>query len=188
MKHLPWSVKWSWAISRKWAEGEVGRPMRVKTADCSSFTCMWWETWCCNAGRMRISHRFLYFDQCLPFLTRSIFSFLLCPTRPVASLRFCKNTAGSVSSFCLLFPSCHASCLMASLCLRKDAFFFLLFFFLKAGCIRFVVAGCFTSDLAVEQPKFSPACNRAVTVPSIITLSRLCPVSEDVSAPQSTLV
>lgn len=141
---------------------------------------------------MRISHRFLYFDQCLFFLSRSIFSFLLCPTRLVASLRFCKNTAGSVSSFCLLFPSCHASCLMASLCLRKDAFFL---FFLRWAALDLLwlvvlVLTCHLSpdNLAAERPKFSPACNCTVTVPSIITLSRLCPVSKDMSAPQSTLV
>lgn len=125
-----------------------------------------------HTGWLQISYISLYFDHFL-FFFRSMFSFYSAPLNPISSLRFCKNTAGSVFSFYLLFTSFHASCLMVSLHLREDTFFWI-------SCIIFVMPCCIISGLspatnpAMEQQQFFPTCKCIVTVSSIITLSCLC--------------
>lgn len=93
-----------------------------------------------HTGWLQISYISLYFDHFL-FFFRSMFSFYSAPLNPISSLRFCKNTAGSVFSFYLLFTSFHASCLMVSLHLREDTFFWI-------GCIIFVMPCCIISGLS----------------------------------------
>lgn len=59
MKHLPQSVKWSWAISKKWGEGEESGITCEKSAWPRLFD--WKTCWCTTTS----SWRFLDI-QCLP--------------------------------------------------------------------------------------------------------------------------
>lgn len=194
MKHLPQSVKWSWAINKKLVKGAECGPTREERANQSSLTYMQWATWCCNTQAADFLHIPVLWSPALLNYSRSIphfmFSFYSAPPNPFPLSDSVKTQLGHFFSFQLLFSSFHASCLMVSLHLREDTFLDKL----RYICHRLVVLfkACLLSldnlgmlngaTIVLSQMKLQ--CDSVFYYHFVLSLS----VFKDLSALQSTVV
>lgn len=151
-----------------------------------------------HPGWPQIPHIFLHFDRCLLLTTtipHFVFSLYSAPPNPFPpslslSLSLCNNTAGSFSSFHLLFSSFHASCLMVSLYLREDTFLDKLHYIRHRLVIFFQACLLSLDNLGVLNgattaiSSMKPQCDSVFYYHFVLSLS----VFKDMSALQSAVV